>query len=297
MLRKISDLYAKVEKQTTTKRLVLAAAHDEHALGAVYTAVEKGIITAVLAGDKEKIEKIAQENNYDLSKLEIIDEKNKDQAVKICVQLVNQGKADILMKGNVPTATLLRGVLNDEWGLKTGSLLSHFSVFEINTYHKLVFITDVAMNIAPDLREKVQIINNSVNYMIKMGIEIPKVAALAAVETVNPKMPATIDAAILSKMAQRKQTAPCIIDGPLAFDNAMSKESAKHKGIISEVAGDADLLFVPDIEAGNILYKALAFTQAKLAAVILGAKSPIVLTSRSDSEETKLNSIVLACIS
>lgn len=297
MLRKISDLYAKVEKQTTTKRLALAAAHDEHALGAVYTAVEKGIITAVLAGDKEKIEKIARENNYDLSKFEIIDEKNKEQAVKICVQLVNQGKADILMKGNVPTATLLRGVLNNEWGLKTGSLLSHFSVFEINTYHKLIFVTDVAMNIAPDLREKVQIINNSVNYMIKMGIEIPKVAALAAVETVNPKMPATIDAAILSKMAQRKQTAPCIIDGPLAFDNAMSKESAVHKGIISEVAGDADLLFVPDIEAGNILYKTLAFTQAKLAAVILGAKSPIVLTSRSDSEETKLNSIVLACIS
>ncbi len=297
MLNKISDLYKKVELNTSTKKLALAVAHDEHAMSAVYQAVQKNIISAILVGDKIKIEEIAKENNFDLSKVEIIDEQNKNEAVKICVKLVNENKADILMKGNVPTASLLRAVLNEKWGLKTGSLLSHFTVFELEAYHKLIGLTDVAMNIAPDLKEKVGILNNSANYLIKMGIEKPKVAALAAVEVVNPKMPATIDAAILSKMAQRKQTANCIVDGPLAFDNAVSKKSAEHKGIISDVAGDADLLLVPDIEAGNMLYKSFAFMGAKIAAVILGAKTPIVLTSRSDSEETKLNSIVLACIS
>jgi len=297
MLNKISDLYKKVELNTSTKKLALAVAHDKHAMSAVYQAVQKNIISAILVGDKIKIEEIAKENNFDLSKVEIIDEQNKNEAVKICVKLVNENKADILMKGNVPTANLLRAVLNENWGLKTGSLLSHFTVFELEAYHKLIGLTDVAMNIAPNLKEKVGILNNSANYLIKMGIKKPKVAALAAVEVVNPKMPATIDAAILSKMAQRKQTANCIVDGPLAFDNAVSKKSAEHKGIISDVAGDADLLLVPDIEAGNMLYKSFAFMGAKIAAVILGAKAPIVLTSRSDSEETKLNSIVLACIS
>jgi phosphate butyryltransferase len=153
------------------------------------------------------------------------------------------------------------------------------------------------MNIEPILKEKIGIINNAVEYFIAMGISNPKVAILAAVETVNEKMQATIDAAILSKMNDRSQIKSCLIDGPLAFDNAMSKESSKHKGIESEVAGDADILIVPDIEAGNILYKALSFSKSKAAAVILGAKAPIVLTSRSDSEETKLNSIVLACVS
>ncbi|RLD50267.1 MAG: phosphate butyryltransferase, partial [Bacteroidetes bacterium] len=190
-----------------------------------------------------------------------------------------------------------KAILNDKDGLKDAPLLSHFALFELSNYHKLIGLTDVAMNIAPDLKEKVGIIGNAVTYMHKIGYEKPKVAVIGAVELVNEKMPATIDAAILSKMAQRNQISGCIIDGPLAFDNAMSKKSAEHKGIISNVAGDADLLVMPNIEAGNVLYKSLAFSGAKLAAVILGALVPVVLTSRSDTEESKLNSIILAAVS
>ncbi len=297
MLKTISDLYKIAESNKQKKILAVAVANDKHALGAVADATKLGFVTPILAGDKSKIIEIAKLVEFDLTGIEIIDEKDKDICVKHCVTLVNQGKADILMKGNVPTANLLKGVLNEEWGLKKGSLLSHLAVFELPNYHKLIGITDAAMNIEPILKERIGIINNAVEYFTAMGISNPKVAILAAVETVNEKMQATIDAAILSKMNDRSQIKSCLIDGPLAFDNAMSKESSKHKGIESEVAGDADILIVPDIEAGNILYKALSFSKSKAAAVILGAKAPIVLTSRSDSEETKLNSIVLACVS
>jgi phosphate butyryltransferase len=296
MITKISDLYQLVEKQSKPKKIAVAAAHDEHALDAVYKAWKKNIVVPVLVGDLEKIEKIATENSYDFSTIEIIDEKNNKKAVEIAVDLVRSKKADILMKGNVQTADLLRGVLNEEKGLKTSSLLSHFSIFDVPNYHKVLGITDVAMNIAPTLKEKISIINNAVSCMNALGVAKPKVAVLGAVETVSDKMPATEDAAILSKMAQRKQIANCIIDGPLALDNALSKESAHHKGIESDVAGDADILLCPDIEAGNILYKILGFTGAELAAVILGAKAPIVLTSRADSESAKLNSILLAAV-
>jgi phosphate butyryltransferase len=200
------------------------------------------------------------------------------------------------MKGNVSTAGLLKGVLNETEGLKTGNLLSHFSIFEIPQYHKLISVTDVAMNIAPTLKEKIGILTNALSYMKRIGYEKPKVAVIGAVETVNEKMPATMEAAVLSKMAQRKQLPPCLVDGPLAFDNAMSKESAEIKGIVSDVAGDADLLLMPDIEAGNVLYKAFGFMGGKLAALILGASAPIILTSRADSEESKLNSILLAAL-
>jgi len=297
MITKISDLYSLIEKQTTIKKLVLAVAQDEHALDAAYKAWQKKIVIPTLVGDKEQIIKIAINNNYDLSNIEIIHETNPNEAVKIAVSLVREKKADILMKGNVSTAGLLKGVLNEEWGLKTGNLLSHFSIFELNNYHKLIGLTDVAMNIAPNLKEKIGIVSNAVTFMNSIGIKNPKVAIIGAVETVNDKMQATIDAAIMSKMAQRGQISKCIIDGPLAFDNAMSKESAEHKGIVSEVAGDADLLLLPTIEAGNVLYKAFGYMGAELAAVILGAKAPIVLTSRSDSESAKLNSIVLAAVS
>jgi len=297
MLKTISELYQKSNEKTGAKKLVLASAADDHSLDAVYKAKEQNIIQPIFAGDKDDIKKLCDENGYKLDGIELIHTKTKKEAVAKSVQLVREGKADILMKGNVGTATLLRGILNDVWGLKTGNLLSHFAFFEIPEYHKLIALTDVAMNIAPTLKEKVGIISNAVNYMHKIGYKKPKVAVLGAVELVNEKMPATTDAAILSKMAQRKQIRGCIIDGPLAFDNAMSKESAKHKGIISNVAGDADILMLPNIEAGNVLYKSFAFTGGKLAAVILGAIAPIVLTSRSDSEESKLNSIVLAAVS
>ncbi len=296
MLKKISDLYKKSNEQNT-KRLVLASAADEHSLDAVFVAQNKNIIEPILVGDKHLISKICKDKGYNLDGIELIDIKDNNEAVKISVQLVRNKKADIIMKGNVPTATLLRAVLNEEYGLKSGNLLSHFALFELKNYHKLIGLTDVAMNIAPNLKEKAGIIKNAVNYMNRIAYKKPKVAVIAAVELVNEKMPATIDAAILSKMGDRGQIKNCIIDGPLAFDNAMSKESAEHKGIVSEVAGDADLLMMPNIETGNVLYKSFAYTGAKVAAVILGATAPIVLTSRSDSEETKLNSIVLAAVS
>jgi len=295
MFTKLDDLF----KQATPekKKLVIAVGQDENSLEAAYTAHKNGIIELICTGDKEEILKIAKSVNLDFTGIEIIDEKDKSKAVELAVKLINDGKASILMKGNVSTSVLLKGALNKDWGLRSGKLLSHFSIFEIEAYHKLLAITDVAMNIAPDLSEKAGIINNAVNYMARIGIKNPKVAIVSAVESVKEAMPSTLDAAILSKMAERGQIKNCTIDGPLAMDNAISKESAEHKGIESDVAGDADLLIMPSIEAGNILYKTLGFfTNSKLAAVILGAKAPIVLTSRADSEEAKLYSIYLAAL-
>ncbi len=297
MIKHISDFYDHIKKQKGTKRLILASAADEHSLDAVFKASEQNIIEPVLVGDKNKIIEICKSKGYAYSNTEIIHYQDNNKAVKESVRLIKEGKGHILMKGYTSTATLLRAVLNDQDGLKDAPLLSHFALFELSNYHKLIGLTDVAMNIAPDLKEKVGIIGNAVAYMQKIGYEEPKVAVIGAVELVNEKMPATIDAAILSKMAQRNQISGCIIDGPLAFDNAVSKESAEHKGIISPVAGDVDLLVMPNIEAGNVLYKSLAYSGAKLAAVILGASVPVVLTSRSDTEESKLNSIILAAVS
>jgi len=297
MIKHISDFNDNIKKQKGTKRLILASAADEHSLDAVFKASEKNIIEPILVGDKNKIIEICKDKGYDYSSAEIIHYQDNNKAVKESVRLIKEGKGNILMKGYTSTATLLKAILNDKDGLKDAPLLSHFALFELSNYHKLIGLTDVAMNIAPDLKEKAGIIDNAVAYMHKIGYEKPKVAVIGAVELVNEKMPATIDAAILSKMAQRNQISGCIIDGPLAFDNVMSKESAEHKGIISNVAGDADLLIMPNIEAGNVLYKSLAFSGAKLAAVILGASVPVVLTSRSDTEESKLNSIILAAVS
>ncbi|MCK5667070.1 MAG: bifunctional enoyl-CoA hydratase/phosphate acetyltransferase, partial [Thiotrichaceae bacterium] len=260
-------------------------------------AYNNNCIQPILVGDLQKTKEIAAEIDFDLTKIEIIDKKDKADAVETAVRLIRQASAQILMKGNVATAVLLKGVLNKEWGLRTGNILSHLALFELKGYHKLLGVTDVAMNIAPDLKEKIGIINNSVKFLIKIGILNPKVAAISAAETVNQSMPSSIDAAVISKMSERNQISNCIIDGPLAFDNAISKESADHKGILSQVAGDADLLLMPNVETGNVLYKSLSFyADAGIAAVILGAKAPIVLTSRSDSEESKLNSIYLAAL-
>jgi phosphate butyryltransferase len=199
------------------------------------------------------------------------------------------------MKGKIGTSIMLKAVLNKEFGLRTGKLLSHFALFEVETYHKLIGVSDVAMNIAPNLEEKIGILNNAVAVFNKLGIAEPKVAVLGAVEQVNISMSATTDAALLSKMNQRGQIRHCIVDGPLAFDNAISAESARHKEIKSEVAGETDLLIMPDIEVGNVLYKSLVFfALAKVASMIVGAAAPVVLTSRSDSEQAKFDSILLA---
>lgn len=294
MIRTMQDIQAKA-KSVRKRVLSVACAHDLEVILAVGNAVKNGIVDPVMVGDVEKIRKIAQDNNVDVSKWELIDEKDESKAAMRAVKFVSEGKADMIMKGLISTGTFLKAVLNKEWGLRTGSLLSHVALVEVPTYHKLLAVTDAAMNVAPDFQAKIDITENAVKVMRALGIETPKVAPVCAVETVNPAMQPTIDAAQLSKMSDRKQIKNCIIDGPLALDNAISKEAAEHKGIRSEVAGDADIILCPDIEAGNVLYKALSFlANAKLAAIIVGAKCPIVLTSRADSDEAKLNSIALA---
>jgi len=294
VLRSMSDLKGIVAGKPRRK-LVLAAAQDQQSLGAVLRAWKDNITEPILIGDKEGIQNICSENGYDITGLRIIHEPDTDMAVEMAVKMLSTKQADILMKGKVGTSTLLKCALNKEWGLRTGNLLSHIALFEVETYHKLIAVTDVAMNIAPTLKDKIAIVNNSVSFLKKLGYVMPKVAVLGAVEMVNENMEATLDAALLSKMNQRDQIKNCIIDGPLAFDNAISIESAKHKGIRSEVAGDTDLLLMPDIEVGNVLYKSLVFfAKAKVASIILGALVPIVLTSRSDSEQAKYDSILLS---
>src|SRR4030042_874457 len=294
VLKSLSDL-KNIVAGGPRKKLVLATAQDQHSLGAVVRAWKDNIIEPILIGDKEGIQNICAENNYDISGRRIIHEPDIEMAVEMSVKMVSNKEGDVLMKGKVGTSTLLKYVLNREWGLRTGNLLSHFALFEVETYPKVIAVADVAMNIAPNLKEKIAIINNSVGCLIKLGYKMPKVAVLGAVEMVNENMEATFDAALLSKMNQRDQIKNCIIDGPLAFDNAVSLESARHKGIRSEVAGDTDFLLMPAIEVGNVLYKSLVFlSKAKVAAVILGARVPIVLTSRSDSEQAKYDSILLS---
>ena len=294
VLKNLNDLKRIVEG-APRKKLILAAAQDQLSLGAVVRAWKDNIIEPILIGDKEGIQNICVSNNYDIAGLMIIHEPDTEMAVEMAVRMVSSKQADILMKGKVGSSTLLKCVLNKEWGLRTGNLLSHFALFEVETYHKVIAVTDVAMNIAPNLQDKIAIVNNSVACLNKLGYTMPKVAVLGAVEMVNENMQATLDAALLSKMNQRDQIKNCIIDGPLAFDNAVSHESARQKGIRSEVAGDTDLLLMPDIEVGNVLYKSLVFfAKAKVASIILGALVPIVLTSRSDSEQAKFDSILLS---
>jgi phosphate butyryltransferase len=294
VLKNLNELNRLVEGGPR-KKLVLAAAQDQHSLGAIISAWKSNIIEPILVGDKDEIESICQSNNYDIAGVRIVHEPDIEKSVETAVKMISSKQADILMKGKIGSATLLRCVLNKEWGLRTGNLLSHFALFEVETYKKVIAVTDVAMNIAPTLHDKIAIVNNSVACLNRLGYEMPKVAVLGAVEMVNENMQATLDAALLSKMNQREQIRNCIIDGPLAFDNAVSLESSQLKGIKSEVAGDTDLLLMPDIEVGNVLYKSLVFfAKAKVASIILGAMVPIVLTSRSDSEQAKYDSILLA---
>jgi phosphate butyryltransferase len=289
------DVFLEIAKSKPKKSIVVAAAEDEHVLGAIRDAIKENIVEPVLIGDVEKIKVIAAEIGLDLSSIELIDEKKPTLACKKAVKFVRDGNAQVLMKGLVSTADFLRAVLNKEEGLRKGELLSHIGFFDPPAYHKVIALTDAAQNIMPTIQEKVAIINNSVDLFHHLGVENPKIAALGAVEVVNPKMEATMDAAILTQMNQRKQIKGCLIDGPLAFDNAVSKEAAHHKGIDSSVAGDADMLFVSNIDIGNVLYKSFTyFGNASVAACILGATVPIVLTSRADSDRSKMLSIALA---
>ena len=279
------------------KKVAVAVAQDEPVLEAIKAAKEKGIADAILVGDKLEIERIADKIEMDLSDYEIINETNTTKAAVEAVRLVSTGEADMVMKGLVDTATFLRSVLNKEVGLRTGKLMSHVSVFEIEGIDRLILLTDAAFNTYPDLKAKVQILNNSVEVAHACGIELPKVAAVCAVEVVNPDMPATIDASLLAKMNDRGQIKGCIVDGPLALDNALSEEAANHKGITGEVAGKADIILLPNIETANVMYKTLTYTaKSRNGALLVGTSAPVILTSRADKFETKLNSIALAAL-
>ncbi|AAP11079.1 MULTISPECIES: phosphate butyryltransferase [Bacillus] len=278
------------------KTVAVAVAEDHEVIEAVAKAIKLQLAQFRLYGNQEKIMGMLQEHGLQTSEhVEVIAAMSSAEAAELSVKAVRNGEADVLMKGNIPTANILKAVLNKEWGLRKGSVLSHVAAFEVPNYDRLIFVTDAAMNIAPDVTQKAAIIQNTVEVARAIGIDLPKVAPIAAVEVVNPAMQATIDAAMLTQMNRRGQIKDCIVDGPLALDNAVSQIAAEHKGIVSDVAGKADILLVPTIEAGNVLYKSLVyFADAKVGAMIAGAKAPIVLTSRADSAETKVYSLALA---
>jgi phosphate butyryltransferase len=296
MIKTFDEVLSTVKAQKI-KTVVVAVAQDEPVLEAVRDAKKNGIANAILVGDREKIIAIAKNIGMNIEEFEVIDEKNDTKASLAAVKIVSEGRADMLMKGLVDTATFLRAVLNKEVGLRTGKQMSHVAVFEIPGYDRLIFITDVAFNMYPELKEKIDIINNSVKVAKACGLELPKVAAICAVEVVNTSMPATLDAAMLAKMSDRGQIKGCIVDGPLAFDIALSESAAKHKKIGGPVAGKADILLMANIEAGNAVYKCLNYTtEAKSGGLLVGTAAPVIVTSRADTPETKLNSIALASL-
>lgn len=296
MSKSFEELISKAN-QKNLKKVSVSNAQDEPVLQAVKAAKEQNIATAILVGDEAKIREIAASIDMDLTDFEIINEPDTEAAALKAVELVHNGKADILLKGLLETKTFLKSVLNKEVGLRTGKMLSHVCVFEIEGINRLLFFTDVAFNTYPTLADKVNIINNAVEVAHACGIECPKVAPLCAVETVNPKMQPTVDADNLTKMYEGGDFKGCQIYGPLSMDLAIDPEAAVHKGVTNPVAGHADILLFPNIDAGNITYKILVRTaKVKIGNVLVGTSAPVVLTSRSDDFETKLNSIALATV-
>ena len=276
-----------------------AVAHpcEESALAGAIEAGAKGLITPILVGPAGKIEEVARKSGIDLGKTRVVDAVHSHASAAKAVELVRKGEAELLMKGSLHTDELLGAVVARETGLRTGRRLSHVFIMDVPTYHKVLIVTDAAINIAPSLEDKVDICQNAIDLAVALGVARPKVAILAAVETVTSKMPATLDAAALCKMSERKQIIGGLLDGPLAFDNAISSEAAKTKGIRSEVAGDPDILIAPDLEAGNILAKQLSFlANADSAGVVLGARVPIILTSRADNVRSRIASCAVAML-
>ncbi|HEY8187558.1 MAG TPA: bifunctional enoyl-CoA hydratase/phosphate acetyltransferase [Pyrinomonadaceae bacterium] len=268
---------------------------EASALSGALEAAGRKLITPILVGPAEKIAAIARDNGIDLGKLEIVDVSDSIAAAAKAVALIREGRAEVLMKGSLHTDELLGAVVARDVGLRTGRRISHAFIMDVPTYHKVLIVTDAAINIAPTLEDKVHICQNAIDLAVSLGREKPKVAILCAVETVNSKMQATLDAAALCKMAERGQIKDGILDGPLAFDNAISKQAAVTKGITSEVAGDPDILVAPDLEAGNILAKQLSFlANADSAGMVLGARVPVILTSRADSVRSRIASCAVA---
>ncbi|RKX57266.1 MAG: phosphate butyryltransferase [Thermotoga sp.] len=290
MLRSFEELLEKIRKKGL-KKIVLAGAEDFEALKAIARAYREGLCDAILVGKEDDVK--INLKNLDMN-FEIVGTRSENETAEVSVKLISSGEADLLMKGLIKTSTLLKAVLNKEWGLRTERLLSHVILMEIPGFDRLLFLTDGGMVIRPSLEEKVQIIMNAVDLAKRLGYEKPKVALITAVETVNEKMPETVEASIIAKMAERGQIKGCIIDGPLGFDNAVSTFAARVKGIKSDVAGVADILVVPDIHSGNFLGKSVVyFAKGRIAGVVVGARKPVVIVSRADTEESKFYSVVL----
>ena len=298
----MSATFEEILKQVSacsTKKLAVAAAQDEPVLEAVNEAKKRGIAEPILVGDEEKIREIAGKLSIDLDGIEIIDEPDVEQASLKAVKLVHDGVADMYMKGILDTKTFLRSVLNKEVGLRTGGTLSHVAVFEMPGMDHLLFLTDVAFVPYPSLEDKEAIINYTVQVANACGIELPKVAPLAAVEVVNPKMPCCVEADQLTKWNEEGRIKGCIVDGPLSMDLAIDPSAAKHKAGAAnrKIVGDADILLFPDIHAGNMVYKTMVRMEGcRNGCLLTGTKAPVILTSRSDSFETKINSIALAAV-
>ena len=292
MINSFAELEIKAREQKSRK-VAVAMAEETDALSAVCEAATAGIVEPVLVGSRQAIEKTAADAALDISSFEIVPAEGEKDSASRAVGLIREGGADCLMKGKTSTAVIMKAVLDRDSGLRSSGMLSHVAIINPPSYHKLLLSTDSALNIAPDLKEKIQIIENAVIVSRKLGVDMPKVAVVGAVEKVNPAMPSTLDAAVLSKMSDRGQIKNCIIDGPFALDNAVSKRSCEIKGIKSAVGGDADILLFPTIEAANIFYKSLAYlTEYPIAGLIVGASVPIILTSRSDSDRVKYLSIL-----
>jgi phosphate butyryltransferase len=288
------DKLLEAAKAKGPKKVAIAAAHQNEVMLAGLDAEMAGLAEVILVGDKGTIERIAAEEGFDISRMEVIHQPQPQEAALQVMKLVSDGKAEIAMKGKVETSDFLRAALNKELGLRTGRLFTHVAVFEIPGFDRLILISDAGVVVAPDLEQKVQIVQNAILVAHALGVTLPRVAVLAATEVVNPKIPTTLDAANLSKMADRGQIRGGLVDGPLALDNAISPESARIKGIKSEVAGYADVLIAPDIEAGNVLAKAITyFAQGKMAGVVVGARCPLIVSSRSDTREAKLVGLAL----
>lgn len=293
--KSFDELVNKVKSYPAMKRMAVAAAGDEHSLEAALQARKEGIAAPVLVGDKEEILRILQKLGEEVPETDIYDEKDLDEAARKAVFLVKEGKADFLMKGKMDTAVILKAVVNKENGLGKGGLMSHFTMFEVPGYHKLMIPVDGGMVPYPTLEQKKEIINNTVSILRKMGYDCPKVGVLACVEKVNPKMIETVEGAELAKMNQEGIIEGCIVEGPISYDCAVDAEIAKMKGYESRIAGDVDVFLGPNIHACNIMGKMLACTcKAKMAGFIVGAKCPIVMTSRGSSAEEKFLSIVIS---
>ena len=279
------------------KTVAIAAAQEKEILLAAQDAEAQELCECVLVGDRAAIKEIAQENSIDIRRMMVIHEPKPKQAARKVMELVHLGHAQMAMKGKIETGDFLRVALNKEVGLRMGRLLTHVGIFEIPGFDRLIFISDAGVVVAPTMEQKIEIVQNAIYVAQRLGVEQPRVAILAATEMVNPKIPTTLDAANLSKMADRGQIRGGLIDGPLALDNAISLESAQIKGIKSDVAGRADILIPPDVEAANVLAKAITyFAKGNMAGVVVGGKSPIIVASRSDPHQTKLVSMALGVL-